>query len=243
MPAAPTMSHTPSREHRFRHIEAVHPPAPTIGVSKPAARTAARIAAVGSALRPNGPALVRNETAACIRNRSGLCTGKPPRRRFGCLASSNFPPRDSERKSMPARANALAKYAASVEVAAAGDAFVGQESAAHDIVCADARAHRCETLRAANARGSRAGRRSRRRACWCARGTTPSCRRARNAARRRQSPLRARARPRPRTSRAGPLGDRGCAADACRSLARGSRTRSASRSRAVRTSLQFGRSA
>ena len=46
-----------------------------------------------------------------------------------------------------------------------------------------------QRLRAAAARDFRAGRHSRPRGCWCAKGTTPSCRRARSAVRRRRNRL------------------------------------------------------
>ena len=97
---------------------------------------------------------------------------------------------------MPARANSTPKYTASSTRAAAVDDSrrSGSGSRRRRDPQTPRRARRGR-LRAAAGRGSRAHRRSRRRACSAPRERTPSCRRARSAARRRRSrrPRRARA--------------------------------------------------
>ncbi len=51
---------------------------------------------------------------------------------FGCFASSNLPPRDSDRKSIPARANSTPKYTASSTRTARLDAVVAEVAATDD---------------------------------------------------------------------------------------------------------------
>jgi hypothetical protein len=79
------------------------PPAATTGVARPAARTAARIAAARCEVAAERAALVGVDGGhALVALSPGVRIAAWPT--FGCLASSNLPPLDTDRKSRPARA-------------------------------------------------------------------------------------------------------------------------------------------
>jgi len=92
------------------------------------AATAARTRAVDSRLRPEGFRPHRSSTRACTRNptTTGVRISQPSPNPSACFASSkNLPPRDKDRKSIPARAKlGTKKNTASSASDPTRDAFV-----------------------------------------------------------------------------------------------------------------------
>ena len=173
----------PDRRSTCRRSSRPGPGGPPRGGPPGSPRPAARCGRTGRARR--------RSRSACTRSPTRRCTDRPPRRPWAAWRPRTGRPW-TPTGSRPGRGEAQPEPDRVVDVVAALDHVVAEVADADHVVGADRAAAPSGAPRAAAARAPGARRRSRRPRVQSARGTRPSCRRARSGARRRRSPPRAR---------------------------------------------------